>query len=699
MQRPSTYALSGGLDVVSPALAVPPSRLISGMNYEPLAEGYGRVDGYERYSGKSAPSDASFWLLDFDGGASAISQNDTITGATSGATGVVVLEPVDFTGSWALGTAAGTLVLTAVSGTFQDNEVLNVSATPSAVVNGTISQDSAPTVPLQRTYLEAAMDYLRGQIAKVPGSGAVRGVAALNGIVYAWRDNAGGTLCKLHKATAAGWVEITLGHTISFSIGVKEILEGQTIEGVTSGATATVERVIRRSGDWGSDAAGYLVLSGITGTFVNENIEDDSNNLHAYASGISQITINPGGRYRTINHNFYGASDRFRMYGCSGVDKGFEFDGTVYVPITTGMVVDKPNNVFEIAQHLGFTFPGGSLQFSGTAEPVLFDPVLGAGEIGMGTECTDVVQATETAVVVFGAQKIGILTGTDADSFQLQELTEEAGADAGTAQRIGKTMYLDRRGLRDLSATQAFGNFKAGTLSLLIEPYFKAKRKAGATPVLSLVSRTKSQYRLFWDDGTGLAVYMGGKIPEAIPFNLNNMQVNCATTTELNDGTEGIFVGSDDGYVYRLDSGPSFDGEAVQGFVMTPFNHLGSAMREDRIHKVTLELQAQSETRIGVIAQFDYGSAEQPISGNSDFNVIGSGAGHDFLVTGGGGNWDSATWNQFYWSAPIEGLAAAPVDGIGVNVSFIFGCNSYPTENSHILQAYTVHHSPRKLRR
>src|SRR3546814_21120100 len=89
--------------------------------------------------------------------------------------------------------------------------------------------------------------------------------------------------------------------------------------------------------------------------------------------------------------------------------------------------------------------------------------------------------------------------------------------------------------MRSLTATQAFGNFKTGTLSLLIEPYFRSKRRSGATAVLTYVSRTKSQYRLIWSDGTGLSVYMGGKTPEAIPFALG-MQPYVATTTELDDG-------------------------------------------------------------------------------------------------------------------------------------------------------------------
>ncbi|AXU17817.1 hypothetical protein C7W88_00075 [Novosphingobium sp. THN1] len=99
-QRVDTYAFGGGLDTNTAALAVAPGAIIAGMNYEPLAEGYSRVQGYERFDGRTAPSAARFWTLDFDQGGQAFEIGDVVTGLTSGATGTVILDPVDLTGSW-----------------------------------------------------------------------------------------------------------------------------------------------------------------------------------------------------------------------------------------------------------------------------------------------------------------------------------------------------------------------------------------------------------------------------------------------------------------------------------------------------------------------------------------------------------------------------------------------------------------------
>lgn len=699
-QRVATYGFDGGLDLVSAALAVPPGRLISAMNYEPLAEGYGRVEGHERFDGRTAPSAARFWSMPYVAGVLAITSGMTIIGGTSGATARVIMEPQGTSGSWGAGTAAGTLVLAVLAGAFLDGETITAGGFPRATVGDVAVLDDAPNDAARRTRQAAATAYHRSIIAPVPGEGPVRGVTEIGGIVFAWRNALGGGSAKLYRASATGWQEVAPSRMLRFSAGLTEINEGDTLVGASSATSAVVQRVVRQSGDWGSTAAGFVILPAGTAAYTNgEALRVGGANV-ATAGPSSNVSFAAGGRFTTIKHNFYGAANLTRVYGAYGTGPGFEFDGTVVCPCETGMTVDTPTRVFEIAQHLGFTFPGGSVQFSSIGEPLQWDVITGAGEIGLGTEATDVLQANESAVVLFGQQKIATLEGRDANSFQLVELTEEAGAEAWTAQRIGETVYLDRRGLRSLRATQAYGNFKTGTLSEIIEPYFRAKRKAGVVPVASIAVRTKSHYRLFWSDGTGLTVYFGRKQPSALPFELNGMQPFCVHATELPDGTEGVFVGAEDGYVYRLDSGTSFDGVGVRAFAMTPFNPLGSPMYEKRVFRTTLELQAEPASRIGITAQFDYGDGKHPISGRQAFMVSGSGGGNDFLVTGGGGNWDSAQWDDFYWSSPLEGRAEAYIDGVCENVSFIMAANSEPDEGAHVLQAYLVHTSaPRRLKR
>jgi len=126
--KTESFALKGGLNLVDAPLSLPPGMCLAISNFEALTkEGYRRIDGHERYDGQAKPSDASYWILDFDAGDIAEPAEDSIcTGLTSGATGKVGLVVLE-SGSWVSSNAAGHLVLFNVVGSFQNNEELGLT--------------------------------------------------------------------------------------------------------------------------------------------------------------------------------------------------------------------------------------------------------------------------------------------------------------------------------------------------------------------------------------------------------------------------------------------------------------------------------------------------------------------------------------------------------------------------------------------
>jgi hypothetical protein len=133
--KTSYVALSGGEDLVSPALSINPGALMFSENYEPgIVYGYRRIDGFERSDGQPLPSDASYWIISFTAGDNEPSIGATVIGATSGATGALLAVVVS-SGAWATNDAAGYLVLSVVSGTFANAETLQFSQ-PAAFSSG-----------------------------------------------------------------------------------------------------------------------------------------------------------------------------------------------------------------------------------------------------------------------------------------------------------------------------------------------------------------------------------------------------------------------------------------------------------------------------------------------------------------------------------------------------------------------------------
>ncbi len=450
-QETKFFPLQGGLNLVTPSIRTPAGHVIAGVNYEPVEKGYQRAQGYERFDGQPKPSDAQYWVLDFDAGQDPISEGDTVTGADSGATGKALIDAVIESGSYAGNDAAGYLVLTTVSATsYNNNENLQVSAATKCVADGTETLSGASNDTDDATWQQDAIETARALIAAVPGSGVMRGIWFYNGDAYAFRDNAGGTAVDMYKSSTSGWALQSLGKEIDFTSGGTYVTaEGVTVEGETGGATAVVRRIVIQSGTMaGGDAAGYLVLSGQTGTFETETLKVGANlNVMSISSDSSAITLPAAGRYEFHNYNFYGASDLYRMYGANGVGKAFEWDGTYFGPIRTGMSADTPEYVQAHKKHLFLSFPGGSIQHSGIGAPYTWSVVLGASEIAVGQDCTGLLSDVSGLLTIFGRNYVGALYGTDSTSWVLEDLATDAGAVARSAQRIGVPIYQDDRGL------------------------------------------------------------------------------------------------------------------------------------------------------------------------------------------------------------------------------------------------------------
>lgn len=690
MSRQSDFfPLEGGLDVVSQAIATRSGRAIAALNYESAPSGYSSFAGFERFDGRSAPSGAQFTVLSFATGQTDVVAGQTLTGFSSGATGYVLAAAEVTSGAFG-GTAVGRIAVYMLTGTFTNGEVVKVGGTTIATLSAAPATGDKRASANELIWFQAAVEYLRSLIVKMPGSGPARGVWDFNGVRYGWRDNALATACIMYKATAAGWVALTMPYVMTFTSGGTYVVKiGDTVTGATSAKTALVKEVVLQSGGWSTgDAAGYLVIAAPSGAFVAENLNVGVNlNVATIAAAPTQFAFPAGGRYIFRTHNFYGAANRKQAFGVNGVGYAFCW-GTddVVIPIKTTMPVDTPHRIAIHRQHLFLAFPGGSLQNSGVATPLTWEPVFGATEFGMGDEITDLIESNTTAMVVLSASSVAVLTGTSMLDFSLDPLTDEAGALPFTSARFGSAIYLDNRGLRSIKAAQEYGNFGVGSLSETIQPLLALKRKYAINPIASAVVRAKDVYRLFFEDGTGLSFYLGREKTEAMPFNLGKI-ITCVSSVEAPDTIERVFFGCDDGHIYQLDSGTSFDGAAIETFLQLAYNHLNSPRQLKRFKKAILELDAAPNTRIYMTTSFDYGDSEQGSLPELAFDIMG-----------GGGLWDIANWDEFYWDAPNEAKASADIDGQGANMSPIIYSSS-ATQDQHTLSGLTLDYIPVGVKR
>ena len=230
------FPFMGGLDLKTPALQLPPGCCIGASNFErDINGGYRRMYGYERLDGRQQPHSAVYSNMSVTL-TGAVAVGNTVTGATSNATAVVLQVN---------GTTE--LIVTAVSGTFTFGEGLKVIGTSIGTMTE-IYQTGGLTPLLHANYLGLAANYYRQFIQPVPGSNPVRGVWYYNGKTYAFRDNVGATAANMFVASTGSTATVSISiaspgviswvaHGLAPGAAVSFTTTGTLPTGLTAGTT------------------------------------------------------------------------------------------------------------------------------------------------------------------------------------------------------------------------------------------------------------------------------------------------------------------------------------------------------------------------------------------------------------------------------------------------------------------------------
>lgn len=671
--RVDAIPMAGGLDLVTPAMSIGNGALLDCQNYEPdLNGGYRRAGTYEVFDGHPRPSDATYFALAF-----------TKTGTINPGD---IVSIASVTGTYVQDLDGGGLLVNP-SGIPAGDTQITVSAVPVGTTATNPQLDYGRLLQEEAQALSDCADYLRTQIAVVPGEGAVRGVFMLGSDVYALRDDASpATSATLYKSGASGWTAVSLFSELSFTAsGSVALVDGETVTGGTSGATATVRRVVLQVGDWTTTpkGTGRLILSGITGTFQSaETLTGSTSGGTAVAdSGSSAITLTGGGTLRTQLYSFGGYDQSGRIYGTDGVNRAWEFDGTVLVPLETGVSGVYPSHVTANRRYLFLAY-GSSLLYSELDDPYRWSATVGAGELAVGNAITNLVTLPGQATGIFTRNTTLALVGAVASEWVLQTIAADVGATQYTVQTALKTYALDDRGVMSVEATQNYGNFEFASASRRIQPLINRLR---STVVDSCVVRSTGIYRIFCSDGRVLSM-LPGDPPQ---FGLLKLEIApaCAWSGEDSTGVERIFVGAADGYVYELDVGSSQNGSAIEARFRTQYVSQKSPRVRKSYRLLALDVKPVRYMTLRISGDLSYGD---PKSGSLPMTDISS--------MGAGGFWEVDDWDQFYWTGRDIDQPTVRLRGVGLNLS-VSVYQRTKLDSGHVIQSGLVHYTQRRLRR
>jgi chloramphenicol 3-O-phosphotransferase len=375
----------------------------------------------------------------------------------------------------------------------------------------------------------------------------------------------------------------------------------------------------------------------------------------------------PGGKFEFDIDNFSGQSTTIRIYGCDGVNRGFEFDGETLVPITTGASSDTPTHVRVHKLQLFFSF-GSSVIHSGVGTPFKWSAVDGASELACGDVVTNLMNqpgsTTSAALGITTRTNTLILYGTSIANWNLVPINNGVGGIPYTGQLMTESYWMAAQGVIDMRATLSYGNFRQATISTDIQDYIVSKRGSVAYSVLN---RTTNQYRVLFDDGAFLMfTIINGKLA-GVTKGMYFHPMFCAWSSDMVTLNERVFCGAaNDGYVYLMDTGSSFDGEAIEAFLVFNWNAMRSPRIKKRYRRTSIEMQGN------FYAAFEFGYS---LGYSAPYIIQPPSASYTSTFTGAPA-WDDFVWDAFVWDGVTLGPSELRTTGRAENIQVSLRCGT-----------------------
>lgn len=331
--------------------------------------------------------------------------------------------------------------------------------------------------------------------------------------------------------------------------------------------------------------------------------ETDTNSGEAYVYTKSGAELVSGGNYDFDTYNFIGSGYNKYLYGADGINNAFEYTGEILRLIHTAMQSDSPTHVKAHKQHLFLSF-GAAVQHSSIGDPHTWSLITGAAEIGINEDIVGFERLPGGELAIFGRDRTFILYGSSSADWEMREFSATTGALEWTIQPFGIPIFLDDRGIASLGAVQEYGNYNRNSLSQYVDEIVDSLRNLA---VSSTIIREKNQYRVFFSNNLGLIVSFDGQDLAAITVLEYNIPVRKVVSDESSSGEEEVFFGSDNGYVYKMDSGISFDGSSYTSSLRFARSHAKIPTHRKQFFKNVLEVQSPGYSNFILSADFDYG--------------------------------------------------------------------------------------------
>tara|TARA_R110002012_G_scaffold263418_1_gene446136 strand:+ start:771 stop:2747 length:1977 start_codon:yes stop_codon:yes gene_type:complete len=598
-------------------------------NFEPSVEGgYRRIEGFDKYDSNIIPPYGA----------------PVVHGASQTGTTLIIAAvhttPV----------AGDTLEIAGVSGTYTiasggvTYDATNNRATLTLSTSLASSPDNAAAV----TFKTTTSNYL------------AIGVAS-------WEDSA--IVCKnadIFKSGGSGFTKINVPNYGTTLVNAGSQSGGTlAIDGLTSAPQAGDVFKIAGVDLIYTVTANATVSSGGATLSINPNLASSPANDAAVT--FLSTSRESATRTRFAKYNFNGTE---KIAIVDGLNEPALYDNTTFTVLTSAPTdVIGATFVAEVKNHLFFA-KGSTVTFTAPFSDSDFSAANGAGNINIGGTVT-ALAVFRQQLIIFTESSIHQLTGNTIADFTLQPITVDIGCiDSDTVQEIaGDIMFLGPDGLRLLSGTDRIGDFGLASVSKAIQSTMTGFVSAN-TSFSSCVIREKSQYRLFGfntnitkENAQGiLATQFAPQGGEGMAWAETRGILAHVADSNYNQNVEVVLFANNDGYLYQMESGNSFDGQNIKTTFATPHLPVSDPRRRKTFYKLFLYTDPQGSVQFTVSLKLDFDSQgtiqPAPVSVQNTQGTVG------FFGTG--------SFGTTRFGTKLLKLFQTQVVGSGFTVSFQF---------------------------
>jgi len=395
------------------------------------------------------------------------------------------------------------------------------------------------------------------------------------------------------------------------------------------------------------------------------------------ARGTSIYSATPGGSSWTSRDSGRTSADKYRF-------ERFNFDGTDKIVVVDGANAPTVFNSSLAATDVSESSVSGSkfvtsfknhMFYAGkstTKQEVIFSQPFdedafssGSGAGSLKVDDTVVgLKVFRDDLFIFCETRIFKLTGSTSSDFAVTAVTRNIGCVNGdTIQEFaGDLIFLGPDGLRTIAGTARIGDVELGTISSNVQSIFN-DNLSSASEFESVVIPEKTQYRIFFTkSGTaenqtkGVICVLKGQQFEF--SEIKGIRPAC-TDSLVDEGNVIVLHGAySNGYIYRQESGNTFDGEIIFGRYRSPDLTFNDPGIRKHMQRVILNYKPEASIDADLLLRYDY---EDPDSARPAAYALDS---TEVVAIYG-----TSTYGVPIYAGASQPLVRQPVEGSGFAVA------------------------------